>query len=203
MKPTLSFLTALLLATPLPAVKSPSVPPANAADDILIADFEGTNYGNWKVTGEAFGPGPARGTLPDQMPVNGFKGKGLVNSYYKGDGTTGTLTSPEFKIERKFISFLIGGGMDTGKTCMDLLVDGKIVRTATGPNDKPGGSEALAPDSWDVGEFVGKTADHPDRGPGHRRLGPHQRGQDRPDRPQAAAALLANATREVTLEKPT
>ena len=33
------------------------------------------------------------------MHVDGFKGKGLVNSYYKGDGTTGTLTSPEFTIE--------------------------------------------------------------------------------------------------------
>src|SRR5437016_6043999 len=48
----------------------------HAADDILIADFEGTNYGNWKVTGEAFGPGPARGTLPGQMQVDGFQGKG-------------------------------------------------------------------------------------------------------------------------------
>ena len=28
--------------------------------EILIADFEGTNYGEWKATGEAFGPGPAQ-----------------------------------------------------------------------------------------------------------------------------------------------
>ena len=28
--------------------------------DILIADFEGPDYGAWKVTGKAFGPGPAR-----------------------------------------------------------------------------------------------------------------------------------------------
>jgi hypothetical protein len=59
-------------------------PTLRAADDILIADFEGTTYGNWKVTGEAFGPGPARGTLPGQMTVEGFKGKGLVNSFFKG-----------------------------------------------------------------------------------------------------------------------
>jgi sucrose-6-phosphate hydrolase SacC (GH32 family) len=39
-----------------------------------------------------------------------------------------------------------------------LLVDGKVVRSATGPNDKPGGSEALAPGSWDVSEFAGKMA---------------------------------------------
>ena len=116
---------------------------AYGAEDILIADFEGDSYGDWKVTGEAFGPGPAKGTLPSQMEVSGFEGKGLVNSYYKGDDTTGTLTSPKFKIERKYISFLIGGGMHPGKACMNLLVDGKAVRTATGPNDRPGGTEAL------------------------------------------------------------
>src|SRR5258706_15997978 len=55
-----------------------------AADDILLADFEGETYGDWKATGEAFGPGPARGTLPNQMPVSGFLGHGLVNSFYKG-----------------------------------------------------------------------------------------------------------------------
>ncbi len=50
---------------------------ALAAEDILIADFEG----------EALGPGPARGTLEGQMHVSGFLGKGLVNTFYKGDGT--------------------------------------------------------------------------------------------------------------------
>ena len=129
-----------------------------AAEDILIADFEGSDYGDWKVTGEAFGPGPARGTLPGQMQVDGFKGKGLVNSFFKGDGTTGTLTSPEFKIERKFIGFLIGGGKDSEKTCMNLLIAGQAVRNATGPNGQPGGSETLAPESWDVSEFVGQSA---------------------------------------------
>jgi fructan beta-fructosidase len=72
---------------------------AKTKSDILIADFEGENYGDWKVTGEAFGKGPARGTLPGQMVVDGFKGKGLVNSFLGGDGATGTLTSPLFKIE--------------------------------------------------------------------------------------------------------
>src|SRR5947209_16136602 len=112
---------------------------AVAADrpDILIADFEGDTYGDWKTTGTAFGKGPARGTLPNQMPVTGFLGKGLANSYLGGDASTGTLTSPEFKVERRYINFLVGGGKYPGKTCVDLLVSGKVVRTATGPNDKP------------------------------------------------------------------
>ena len=70
----------------------------------------------------------------------------------------GTLTSPEIKIERKYINFLIGGGKYPGKTCINLLVSGKVVRTATGPNDKPGGSEHLDRHTWDVGEYEGKAA---------------------------------------------
>jgi fructan beta-fructosidase len=135
-----------------------ALPMPAAQPDILIADFEGETYGNWVVTGEAFGPGPARGTLPGQMRVDGFLGKGLVNSFYKGDRTTGTLTSPEFKIERRYMSFLIGGGGYPGKTCMNLIIDGTIVRTATGPNTVSGGSERLEPASWEVGEFLGQSA---------------------------------------------
>jgi len=130
---------------------------AHGREDILIADFEGETYGEWKVTGEAFGAGPAEGTLPDQMQVSGFEGKGLVNTYFNGDDTTGTLTSPEFEIQRKYINFLIGGGQYPGEACINLLSDGKVVRTATGPNDQPGGSEQLDWDSWDVSNLAGKT----------------------------------------------
>ncbi len=127
-------------------------------EDILIADFEGETYGEWKVTGEAFGAGPAQGTLPNQMQVSGFEGKGLVNTYFNGDDTTGTLTSPTFEIQRKYINFLIGGGQYPGEACINLLCDGKVVRTATGPNDRPGGSEQLDWHSWDVCDLAGKTA---------------------------------------------
>ncbi len=125
--------------------------------DILVADFEDDTYPEgWKTTGTAFGKGPAKGTLPGQMAVTGFLGKGVVNSFNGGDGSTGTLTSPAFKIERKYLNFLVGGGKHPGKTCVNLLVGGKGVRTATGPNDKPGGSEQLDWHSWAVDEFEGK-----------------------------------------------
>jgi sucrose-6-phosphate hydrolase SacC (GH32 family)/outer membrane protein assembly factor BamB len=129
-----------------------------AAEDLVIADFEGTDYGAWKITGEAFGTGPAPGSLPGQMAVDSFQGKGLVNSFHRGDTTTGTLTSPEFKIERRHIAFLIGGGRDFDRLSLNLVIDGRTVRSATGPNDRAGGSEALIPESWDVGEFLGRTA---------------------------------------------
>ena len=131
---------------------------ANAASDLIIADFESETYGDWKATGVAFGPGPAKGTLPGQMEVSGFKGKRLVNTYYKGDSATGTLTSPPFKVQRKHITFLIGGGNSPKNTHIDLIIDEKVVRTATGPNANPGGSEALDWHSWDVSDLKGKTA---------------------------------------------
>jgi fructan beta-fructosidase len=133
--------------------------PAHADEpDIVFADFEGATYGDWVTTGTAFGSGPAKGTLPNQMPVTGFKGKGLVNSYLGGDKSTGTLTSPEFTVQRKHIKFLIGGGGFAGKTCMNLVVDDKVARTATGPNLDAGGSEELHAESWDVSELIGKKA---------------------------------------------
>ncbi|MCF7709125.1 MAG: glycoside hydrolase family 32 protein [Verrucomicrobia bacterium] len=123
--------------------------------DILIADFEDADYGEWKATGRAFGPAPAKGTLPGQMQVEGFKGERLVNSYYEGDGTTGVLTSSPIKIQRKYINFLIGGGGYAGETCVNLLLNGEIVRTATGTNTSPGGSEELSWYTWDVSDLKG------------------------------------------------
>jgi len=131
---------------------------AQATDDLLVADFEQATYGNWKVTGNAFGNAPAKGTLPGQMQVDGFQGQGLVNSFIDGDDSVGSLTSPEFTIERPYIAFLIGGGKNPEKLALQLLVENKIVRSATGPNDTPGGTEKLEPQSWDVREFIGKNA---------------------------------------------
>lgn len=127
------------------------------APDVPIADFNGPTYGDWKATGTCFGAGPARGTLSGQMAVSGFQGPGLVNTYLGGDAATGTLTSPEFKIERKYIRFLIGGGRDADRLCLNLRFAGRVVRSSTGPNDKPGGSEELGPDYWDVSELEGQT----------------------------------------------
>ena len=137
-----------------------AVAQANAAEDILIADFEARNYGDWKVEGEAFGRRPARGSFEEQgqMDITGFEGRRLVNSFRGGDESTGKLTSPAFKIEREYVNFLIGGGKYPGETCINLLVGDKVVRTATGPNDEEGGSEELDWHSWDVKDLVGQQA---------------------------------------------
>ncbi len=124
--------------------------------DIVIGDFEGESYGEWKTTGEAFGVGPARANVRPPNRVTGHQGEGLVNSYLDGDRSTGTLTSPPFTIERKHINFLIGAGNYADATCIHLLVGGKVVRTAVGPALKVDGKELLDWQSWDVAELAGK-----------------------------------------------
>lgn len=128
----------------------------SARQDIVIADFEGDSYGDWKATGDAFGEQPAAGTLEGQMEVSGFEGKSLVNSFRGGDRSTGTLTSPPIDVQRPYVTFLIGGGAHEGETCLNLLVNGEVVRTATGPNKTSGGSERLLRAYWDVKDLVGK-----------------------------------------------
>jgi len=173
------------------------------ASEVLIADFEGGDYGAWQYHGTAFGTGPARGTLPNQMPVEGFKGDGLVNSFNGGDAATGRLTSPPFKIERRYLQFLIGGGGHENQTCVNLLVDGRVVRTATGPNVNPGGSERLQPAQWDVAEFLGREAvleivDDASGGWGHVSVDEIVQSDER----TAADIILRNATREIQVRRP-
>ena len=126
--------------------------------DVVVANFEGNDYGNWIVTGTAFGTGPAQGTLPGQWPVSGYRGHGLASSFVGGDAATGTLASPVFQITRRYLTFLIGGGKHPGETCLNLLINGQVVRTATGPNGVPGGAERLGRDAWDVTDWEGKIA---------------------------------------------
>jgi len=130
--------------------------------DILFEDFEKTAYDGWKVTGTAFADGPILKTkMPGYQEVGEIQGKRLVNSHNvrhgedvtAGDAHKGTLTSRPFVIERKYINFLIGGGSHEGKTCVNLLVGDKIVRTATGRNNN-----RLGPAYWNVGELDGNKA---------------------------------------------
>jgi fructan beta-fructosidase len=130
---------------------------AYASGDLVVADFEGADFGKWKTSGESFGTGPAKGALDGQMKVEGFSGSGFASGFHGSDSSHGRLTSPDFKIERKHLNFLIGGGGFAGETCINLKAGSKIVRTATGTNVKDGGSERLDWESWDVSDLAGQT----------------------------------------------
>jgi sucrose-6-phosphate hydrolase SacC (GH32 family) len=126
---------------------------AGAAEDVVFADFEGSDFGTWQVAGTAFGSRPAAGTLPDQQVVAGFLGRGFVNSYHGGDGATGRLASAEFRITHRYLSFLIGGGAHPGRTCLNLVVDGRVERSTTGAE-----AETLRPEGWDLADLQGRSA---------------------------------------------
>ena len=124
--------------------------------DVLIADFEQPDYGGWKVEGDAFGTGPATADNAKKGLPQWYEGKGLADSYARGgDEATGTLTSPAFGIRRRYVNFLINGGAYHGRTCINLLIGGAVVRSATGTNN---GEPFLNWKHWDVAEFKGREA---------------------------------------------
>jgi len=105
-------------------------------------------------SGPAFRGKPSTGTAPGQNKVSGFIGNNLINSFEPlGDGQTGILQSKSFKIDRHYLSFLVGGGNIKEKTSVNLVVDGKIVETAVGKQ-----SEILEQAIWDLKPYSGKQA---------------------------------------------
>ena len=143
-----------LLLLECSAIEAEQVAAQSQRPPMVFEDFEGDDYGKWTTSGEAFGSGPTAGaTAPSQKLAN-FQGKKLANSFFKGsDQAQGTLVSPEFKIERRFINFLIGGGNHPNQTCINLLINGRVVRTATGRN-----SDRMEWASWNVSQFENATA---------------------------------------------
>jgi non-lysosomal glucosylceramidase len=129
------------------------IPDAVVRPPIVFADFEGDTYGEWTAEGPAFGSRPAKGAPDPVQKLAGFQGKSLANSWTGSDEPRGRLRSPAFVIERPFISFLIGGGDHRGETCINLVVDGKVVRTETGRN-----TDAMTWASWRVDDLAGRTA---------------------------------------------
>ena len=167
------------------SAEAPAAVRENPRPNIVFGDFERRTYGNWKSTGTAFDSGPVEvAKIPSYQGDVAGKGKRVVNSHASAPGTsveerdsaTGMLTSSPFKIERHYITMLVGGGNHPGKTCVNLLVDGKVARTATGKDN-----ERLEPHHWDVRELVGKE---------RRRDGPRQHPPKRPEEvvPESDAA---------------
>jgi fructan beta-fructosidase len=120
----------------------------------VFANFEqGSHWdAGWTYTGSAFGNEPAPREW--NQPAKGHLGQRMASSYVGGDWHTGsTLSSREFPIAKNCINFQIGGGNHPGQTCINLLVDGNVVRTATGDD-----SDVMRWAGWNVAEFKGRTA---------------------------------------------
>ena len=101
----------------------------------------------------AFASGkPSRGTAPSgQSSVSGFIGRGLINTYDPyGDGPWGTLVSPEYTLDAKYMHLLVGGGRTCG---VNLVVDGKVVLSASGQE-----TERLEWVSWNLEPYKNRKA---------------------------------------------
>lgn len=120
------------------------------ADGTTLADT------GWQVTGD-FATEPWRN--PSTAGGDYYLGQKRLNTWEggpKGDDNLGDLTSPSFTIGagEDHMSFLLGGGKRFNGTLeVRLLVDGEVVRTATGPE-----AGQLNWQSWDVSEFAGRAA---------------------------------------------
>ena len=137
--------------------------PGGAMEERVFADFESGTYDGWTVEGDAFGKVPqSQATIGKYQGNVQAVGKYFVNSHNirgegrdmrRGDGFTGTLTSPEFTIDFDTVEFLVGGGSHRTKTCVNLIVDGQAVLTATGKR-----RNQMSLNTWDVRQYRGKTA---------------------------------------------
>lgn len=139
--------TTILL--PFLAATMLTLPAANA-----FQLFEGDGFDTWTEEGTAFGKGP---TGPAVKGMNGkfsgFGGDLFVASGHGGDEATGSLTSSGFRMEKRFIHFLIAGGNHPDTCAVQLLVDGKPVMQATGADGL-----VFRKVSWDVSKLAGKSA---------------------------------------------
>jgi non-lysosomal glucosylceramidase len=130
--------------------------------DRVFESWSRPTYDGWIVEGAAFGTGPIlRTAVPEYQGDVGGEDERVVNSHASApggdvggkDGQVGKLTSRPFVVDRRFIRFWIGGGAHKGATCLNLIVDGKVVRSETGRDNN---RMALA--AFDVRDLQGREA---------------------------------------------
>lgn len=144
------------------AVPSTEDPSKHVRPDIVFEDFEHTGWNDWTPEGTAFGSGPlTKAEIPDYQGNLNLVGDRGANSHAAAPGegigpkddATGTLTSPEFTLERRYLAARIGGGNQPGKTGLEVLVDGKVVGFLTGSD-----ANAMKDASLDLKDHQGKKA---------------------------------------------
>lgn len=152
------------------SAKSNSTLTSNRAD-LPLQDFEG-GYGDWIPRGDAFGKSPfVHAERKGWQTIAGSEGKALANTHNtrvadssgKADQLTGTLSSPAFKVKRKFLSFFVAGGAFEGTnvaggeidgaTVVQVLIDDQIVANVTGENNNQHRAANV-----DLSDYQGKQA---------------------------------------------
>ncbi|MEZ6195135.1 MAG: PSD1 and planctomycete cytochrome C domain-containing protein [Planctomycetota bacterium] len=191
-------------ARALEEILAATASPGDTRPDLVVGDFDGDDWGGWTATGTAFGARPLRADeRAGHRRYPGIDGAGVADSHQtrggenspRADDHVGTLTSPDFVIERPFLDLLVAGGAHADRTCVDVLVEGERVASFTGRN-----ADRLEPRSLDLGPWLGKRArivarDEHRGGWGHIVLD-RVRQTDRPSAPGAERAARVRAARE-------
>jgi hypothetical protein len=121
-------------------------------DARVLFDFESGRLEGWRATGRAWGKHPASGPIGNQGPVRRYGGRYYATSYHGGDEAVGTLTSPSFDMAGARITFRLSGGRSERTLRVELWVDGRLEKHATG-NASEGMEEVL----WNVAPYNGRT----------------------------------------------
>src|SRR3954468_5416143 len=115
----------------------------------VLGDFEAPTYGAWTATGDFAGTAPHVGG-------DGRVGERIVDTFFgaqrDSDENRGTIQSPTFTLDRDYLSFEVAGGAQPS-TQVRLLVDGSVVRTASGHE-----TGTLNWTAWNVADLRGKQA---------------------------------------------
>ncbi|RYY32418.1 MAG: hypothetical protein EOP46_19025, partial [Sphingobacteriaceae bacterium] len=109
----------------------------------VFEDFE-TGIAKWKSEGKAFAINASE--VVDNL------GRNYAGTSAKAS-STGKLICSKFIIKNNVINFLLAGGQHPDSTCINLVVNGKRVRTTTGDNTK-----VFKWNGWDVRDLKGKEA---------------------------------------------
>lgn len=148
-----------ILSTVEPPAKDKS---ATERDDMVFADFESGDWGEWTAEGEAFKGGPFPvSSLAGFHKLQNASGQYVANSLNTrvdsspegADALTGRLTSPAFTIKRQYIRMLIAGGAKPNSCFVELLVDGEQVAKLTGDN-----SSVMKMRQMDLSAYQGRQA---------------------------------------------
>ena len=115
-------------------------------EGIIFEDFENNHEERWTFDGDVFT------VKKKSKEVSDYLGDAAVTSY-STISNIGKMVSKPFLIEKNAINFLLAGGNNPDSLSINLIVNGKIIRTATGDD-----TNVLKWNGWDVSNLIGQQA---------------------------------------------
>ncbi len=172
LKPGNWLLAYLFMAILLPGTAA--IAQQTERPDVVIADFEGETYGDWKAEGEAFGTRSGERNVTRTNAGQRIQGTGAREQLSQRRPHDWHLDVTTDHDRTELPEFPDRWRWPPGKTCMNLLVDGEIVRTVTGDNTQARRQRGTGFGVLGRHGPGGKNGHDSNRGCGNRGLGAHQ-----------------------------